>query len=195
VAHTGAEGLSRAAQAMPTSSSSTSGSRTSTVSRSASGFASGQKCQLSCCPRSTARTARCSLSTAAPTTTSPSRSGMHELEARLRVALRHAAARKPTLRACTLTVGPVHVDLGSRVRRGQRGPGRADGARVRPARIIWLAMPQGMHPQDDPPWGLGTRLRARDALPARLCEPFCAANSATRAVRSYGRIRVSATSS
>ena len=41
--------------------------------------------------------------------------GMHELEARLRVALRHAAARNLPSAPATLTVGPVHVDLGSRV--------------------------------------------------------------------------------
>ncbi|MGO9334784.1 MAG: response regulator transcription factor [Acidimicrobiales bacterium] len=41
--------------------------------------------------------------------------GMQELEARLRVALRHAAARNLPSAPATLTVGPVHVDLGSRV--------------------------------------------------------------------------------
>ena len=41
--------------------------------------------------------------------------GMHELEARLRVALRHAAARNPGTALSSLTVGPVHVDLAARV--------------------------------------------------------------------------------
>ena len=40
--------------------------------------------------------------------------GMQELEARLRVALRHAEARKPSAEAPTLAVGPIHVDLGAR---------------------------------------------------------------------------------
>ena len=41
--------------------------------------------------------------------------GMHELEARLRVALRHAAARNPATAQSSLRVGPVHVDLAARV--------------------------------------------------------------------------------
>jgi two-component system KDP operon response regulator KdpE len=41
--------------------------------------------------------------------------GMQELEARLRVALRHAAARNPSPATATLTVGPVVVDVASRV--------------------------------------------------------------------------------
>ena len=41
--------------------------------------------------------------------------GMQELEARLRVALRHAAARNPSPAPATLTVGPIFVDVGSRV--------------------------------------------------------------------------------
>ncbi len=41
--------------------------------------------------------------------------GMQELEARLRVALRHAAARNPSSAPAILTVGPIVVDVGSRV--------------------------------------------------------------------------------
>ncbi len=41
--------------------------------------------------------------------------GMQELEARLRVALRHAAARNPSSDLAELTVGPIHLDLSSRV--------------------------------------------------------------------------------
>ncbi len=41
--------------------------------------------------------------------------GMQELEARLRVALRHAAARNPSPAPAALTVGPIFVDVGSRV--------------------------------------------------------------------------------
>ena len=41
--------------------------------------------------------------------------GMQELEARLRVALRHAAARDPSSAPATLAVGPILVDVGSRV--------------------------------------------------------------------------------
>jgi len=41
--------------------------------------------------------------------------GMPELEARLRVALRHAAARRPTSEAVELTVGPIHIDLATRI--------------------------------------------------------------------------------
>ncbi len=41
--------------------------------------------------------------------------GMQELEARLRVALRHAAARNPSPSPTTLTVGPILVDIGARV--------------------------------------------------------------------------------
>jgi two-component system, OmpR family, KDP operon response regulator KdpE len=40
--------------------------------------------------------------------------GMQELEARVRVALRHAAARNPSAEAATLTVGPIHLDLAAR---------------------------------------------------------------------------------
>ena len=40
--------------------------------------------------------------------------GMQELEARLRVALRHSAARDPSSAPATLTVGPIHVDVASR---------------------------------------------------------------------------------
>jgi len=40
--------------------------------------------------------------------------GMQELEARLRVALRHAAARHPSAEIATLVVGPIHLDLGAR---------------------------------------------------------------------------------
>ena len=40
--------------------------------------------------------------------------GMQELEARLRVALRHAAARNPSPEAPTRTVGPIHLDLAAR---------------------------------------------------------------------------------
>ena len=40
---------------------------------------------------------------------------MQELEARLRVALRHAAARDPSAAPAALTVGPIHVDVASRV--------------------------------------------------------------------------------
>ncbi len=41
--------------------------------------------------------------------------GMQELEARLRVALRHAAARSPSSEASSPTVGPIHLDMASRV--------------------------------------------------------------------------------
>ena len=41
--------------------------------------------------------------------------GMQELEARLRVALRHAAARKPSSALVSLEVGPISVDLAARV--------------------------------------------------------------------------------
>jgi two-component system KDP operon response regulator KdpE len=41
--------------------------------------------------------------------------GMQELEARLRVALRHAAARNPSDTPVTLVVGPISLDLASRV--------------------------------------------------------------------------------
>ena len=40
--------------------------------------------------------------------------GMQELEARLRVALRHAAARHPWPATATLTVGPILVDVAAR---------------------------------------------------------------------------------
>jgi two-component system KDP operon response regulator KdpE len=40
--------------------------------------------------------------------------GMQELEARLRVALRHAAARNPSPVSATVTVGPIFVDVASR---------------------------------------------------------------------------------
>jgi two-component system KDP operon response regulator KdpE len=41
--------------------------------------------------------------------------GMQELEARLRVALRHAAARNPSSDLVSLTVGPIRLDLAARV--------------------------------------------------------------------------------
>ena len=41
--------------------------------------------------------------------------GMQELEARLRVALRHSAARDPSAAPATLTVGPIHIDVGARL--------------------------------------------------------------------------------
>ena len=41
--------------------------------------------------------------------------GMQELEARLRVALRHATTRSPSSASATLTVGPIHVDVSSRL--------------------------------------------------------------------------------
>jgi two-component system KDP operon response regulator KdpE len=41
--------------------------------------------------------------------------GMQELEARLRVALRHSTARNPSADVVELTVGPIHVDLSTRV--------------------------------------------------------------------------------
>ena len=41
--------------------------------------------------------------------------GMQELEARLRVALRHAAARDPSSALVTMTVGPISLDLAARV--------------------------------------------------------------------------------
>ena len=41
--------------------------------------------------------------------------GMQELEARLRVALRHAAARNPSSAPATRSVGPIHVDIASRM--------------------------------------------------------------------------------
>jgi two-component system KDP operon response regulator KdpE len=41
--------------------------------------------------------------------------GMQELEARLRVALRHAAARNPEAPQATMTVGPIQVDIASRL--------------------------------------------------------------------------------
>ena len=40
--------------------------------------------------------------------------GMQELEARLRVALRHAAARNPSPATATVSVGPILVDVASR---------------------------------------------------------------------------------
>jgi two-component system KDP operon response regulator KdpE len=40
--------------------------------------------------------------------------GMPELEARLRVALRHSAARNPASTVSELTVGPIHLDVAAR---------------------------------------------------------------------------------
>jgi two-component system KDP operon response regulator KdpE len=40
--------------------------------------------------------------------------GMQELEARLRVALRHSAARSPSSETVTLRVGPIEIDLAAR---------------------------------------------------------------------------------
>jgi two-component system KDP operon response regulator KdpE len=41
--------------------------------------------------------------------------GMQELEARLRVALRHASARSPEAASPTMRIGPIHLDVASRV--------------------------------------------------------------------------------
>ena len=48
--------------------------------------------------------------------------GMQELEARLRVALRHAAARDRSAPAAVLTIGPIRVDLNSRIVEVNRTP-------------------------------------------------------------------------
>jgi len=40
--------------------------------------------------------------------------GMSELDARLRVALRHGAARNPASSPTTLDIGPIHIDIPAR---------------------------------------------------------------------------------
>ena len=98
--------------------------------------------------------------------------GMAELEARLRVALRHAAARndgsekadharggRPRHRP-----GPPHGDAVGRA-------AAADGEGVRAAGLSGPPCRQGLHPPHDPQGRLGSRVRRRVQLRPRLHPP------------------------
>jgi len=125
--------------------------------------------------------------------------GMHELEARLRVALRHAAGPQPTLRACHADGGPRSCGPRLARRRGSGGV-RSSDERAEFDLLAYLARNAGKvctH-RTIPPWGSGEKpgrsYGHETALPARLCEPFAPANSANKGgplLRSG--IRVSAT--
>ena len=121
--------------------------------------------------------------------------GMQELEARLRVALRHAAARNPSSEAAALDRGSDPSGPRRTRRGGRRNPGRAHRPRVRPARVSGSQRRQGLHPPDHPPRGVGTRLRKRGPLPTGLREPSAPQARDPRADRSCGPTQGSATSS
>ena len=92
---------------------------------------------------------------------------------------RGAAARRPQARrGSEPLLGGVEPErrayparLRGPCRRGAGRRGGADGARVRPARLSRPQRRQGLHAPDDPPRGLGAGVRQRDPLSARLREP------------------------
>ena len=96
--------------------------------------------------------------------------GMAELEARMRVALRRAAAAADPAEPPRSPSGGS-TSTSSTTWPAGRGAPRSDRPGVRPPRLSGPPRRQGLHPPDDPAGRLGLRLRHRVALPPGLRPP------------------------
>ena len=89
--------------------------------------------------------------------------GMAELEARLRVALRHAATRtgEGADHPSALEVGDLDVDLVHHMATLAGTPSATHGQGVRAPGVPRPPRREGLHPPHDPPRRMGSRLRRR----------------------------------
>ena len=99
--------------------------------------------------------------------------GMAELEARLRVAVRHSAARTGNGAdpSATLRVGDLEIDMVHHMATRGGLCHRLDQSRVRPVGLPGSLCRQGVHAPHDPQGRLGPRLRGGVQLRARLHPP------------------------
>ena len=120
--------------------------------------------------------------------------GMQELEARLRVALRHAAARDPSSAPATLAVGPILVDVGSRVVKVGETPIELTARGSSTCSHIWPATPARYAPTEHFSARSGDPATATRRTTFAFTRAACAESWASRAVRSCALTQVSAIS-
>ncbi len=108
--------------------------------------------------------------------------GMGELEARIRVALRHRTSEPGEEETKDIVVGGLELDLVHHEARINGQPRRAHDTGVRPPRVPGSARRQDLHASHDPRARVGTPLRHRDPVPAGVRLPTAAqARRRTRA--------------
>ena len=120
--------------------------------------------------------------------------GMGELEARLRVALRHRAPEHGEDESKEIVVGGLELDLVHHEARIERTTRRAHDPGVLPPRLPGPARRQDLHAPHDPRARVGTRTTAPRPSTCGCTSTACAASSATRRASSSAPFPESGTS-